>query len=144
MTKPALDLSALRGAIASLEDGLDVVGDATWFKAQSPKVQNTLIAGVIQNFEFVYELSIKMVKRLIELESASPNEVDESNFRAVLRVAAEKGLIADIEAWFKYRGMRNITSHTYDHQKAQQVYNDTLGFISDARSLLSRLEARNA
>ncbi|MEO5331705.1 MAG: nucleotidyltransferase substrate binding protein [Magnetococcus sp. YQC-5] len=143
MNGSTLDLSALRNAVASLEDGLEVVSDSEWFNQQSTKVQNTLIAGVIQNFEFVYEISIKMIKRQIEMESSSPTEVDETNFREVLRVAAEKGLIADVDAWFKYRKMRNITAHTYDHEKAQQVYRDTLTFISDARSLFARLEARN-
>jgi Nucleotidyltransferase substrate binding protein like len=40
--------------------------------------------------------------------------------------------------------MRNITAHTYDHEKAQQVYRDTLVFINDARALLKALEVRNA
>ncbi|MBX3638968.1 MAG: nucleotidyltransferase substrate binding protein [Nitrosomonas sp.] len=144
MSDIRLDLSALRDAVGSLEDGLEVVSDSEWFNQQSEKVRNTLIAGVIQNFEFVYEISIKMVKRQIELESASPTEVDETNFRDVLRVAAEKGLVADVEAWFKYRKMRNITAHTYDHEKAQKVYQDTLIFIDDARALLQKLESRNA
>lgn len=143
MSDARLDFSALRDAIGSLEDGLEVVSNSEWFDQQSLKVQNTLIAGVFQNFEFVYEISIKMIKRQIEAESASPNEVDETNFRDVLRVAAEKGLIADVEAWFKYRKMRNITAHTYDHEKADQVYQETLVFIDDARLLLKRLEARN-
>lgn len=138
-----LDLGALRRALASLEDGLEVVSDSNWFKQQPPKVQNTLIAGVIQNFEFVYEISFKMIRRQIEAEAASPDEVDESNFRDVLRVAAEKGMVADVEAWFGYRKMRNITAHTYDHEKALQVYQGTLVFINDARALLASLEARN-
>ena len=144
MSTQSLDLRALKSAIASLEDGLGVVSDADWFNAQTAPVKNTLIAGVIQNFEFVYEIGIKMIKRVIEMESASPNEVDETNFREVLRVAAEKGLIADVEAWFQYRKMRNITAHTYDHDKAQQVYQGTLDFMTDARDLLHKLEARNA
>lgn len=144
MSDTRLDLSALRDAVGSLEDGLEVVSDTEWFNAQNTKVQNTLIAGVIQNFEFVYEISIKMIKRQIEAESASPTEVDETNFREVLRAAAEKGLVADVEAWFKYRKMRNVTAHTYDHEKAQQVYQDTLIFIGDARALPQKLEARNA
>jgi hypothetical protein len=36
--------------------------------------------------------------------------------------------------------MRNITAHTYDHQKAQQVYEGTQAFMLDARLLLARLE----
>ena len=144
MSTPSLDLGALQKAISSLEEGLGVVSGTGWFNAQTAAVQNTLIAGVILNFEFVYEISIKMIKRVIELESASPNEVDETNFRDVLRVAAEKGLIADVEAWFKYRKMRNVTAHTYDHEKAKQVYQGTLEFIVDGRALLQKLEARNA
>ena len=138
-----LDLSALQDAISSLGDGLEVVSDPNWFNDQSDKVQNTLISGVVKNFEFVYEISIKMLKRVIERESASPTEVDESNFKNLLRTAGEKGLITDVEAWFKYRKMRNITAHTYDHQKAHQVYQNSLGFIIDARALLGALEQRN-
>ncbi|ALZ71140.1 hypothetical protein BXO8_04290 [Xanthomonas oryzae pv. oryzae] len=143
MMNEKLDLTALRNAVSSLEDSLGVVSDSAWFDQQSKQVKNTLVAGVIQNFEFVYEIGIKMLKRQIEAESASPEEVDETNFREVLRVAAEKGLIADVEAWFKYRQMRNITAHTYDHEKAKKVYQGTLDFIVDARDLLQKLEARN-
>lgn len=143
MNDSTLDLSALQRALTSLEDSLEVVSDSEWFNEQSLKVQNTLIAGVIQNFEFVYEVGFKMIKRQIELESASPEEVDQGSFRDVLRLAAEKGLIRDVEAWFGYRRMRNITAHTYDHEKAQQVYQGTLLFINDARALLTSLEARN-
>ena len=140
----SLDLTALRRALASLEDSLEVVSDSAWFNEQLLKVQNTLIAGVIQNFEFVYEVGFKMLRRQIELESASPDEVDQASFRDLLRLAAEKGLIRDVEAWFGYRHMRNITAHTYDQEKAQQVYQGTLQFISDARALLACLQARNA
>jgi nucleotidyltransferase substrate binding protein (TIGR01987 family) len=138
-----LDLSSLRDAIASLLQGLAVVGDKDWFDAQSAAVQNTLVAGVIQNFEFVYEQSIKMLRRELERSAASPTEVDFGNFRDLLRTASEKGLIVNVEAWFSYRQMRNITAHTYDHSKAQQVYLGTLAFIDDAKDLLARLEVRN-
>ena len=143
MTEPVLDLGALRNAIASLEGGLAVVGDSAWFSQQPAIVQDTLIAGVIQNFEFVYEIGVKMLRRQIELESDSPAEIDAVNFRDLLRIAGEKGLIADVEAWFRYRKMRDLTAHTYDRQKAREVYRDTLTFIGDARSLLACLEARN-
>ncbi len=139
----SIDFSSLKKAIHSLQEGIDVVSDTDWFYGQSAPVQNTLIAGVIQNFEFVYELSIKMLKRQLEFEAASPAEIDEASFKDLLRIAAEKGLITDVEAWFSYRAMRNITAHTYDHEKAEQVYDDTLGFLDDAILLLNHLEARN-
>jgi nucleotidyltransferase substrate binding protein (TIGR01987 family) len=140
---PALDLTALRSAITSLDDGLAVVSDANWFNAQNIKVRNTLIAGVIQNFEFVYEISVKMLRRQLEAESDSPAALDQASFRELLRLGAEKGLINDVEAWFGFRQMRNITAHTYDHAKAQQVYEGTQAFLTHARDLLARLESRH-
>lgn len=139
-----LDLSSLRDALESLLQSLAVVNDDAWFGSQSSAVQNTLISGVIQNFEFVYEQCIKMLRREMEKNAASPTEVDFGDFRDLLRTAAEKGLITDVDAWFRYRKMRNITAHTYDHEKAQQVYQGTRVFIGDARDLLARLEVRNA
>ncbi len=139
-----LDLSALKQAITSLQESITIVSDATWFYAQAPAVQNTLVAGVIQNFEFVYEISIKMIRRQLELSAASPTEVDQSDFKDLLRTAAEKGLVDDVESWFHYRKMRNITSHTYDHEKAQKVYAGTCAFLYDAQILLKALEVRNA
>jgi nucleotidyltransferase substrate binding protein (TIGR01987 family) len=139
----ALDLTALHSAIGSLDDGLTVVSDAAWFNAQDIKVRNTLVAGVIQNFEFVYEIGIKMLRRQLEAESDSPADIDQASFRDLLRIAAEKGLIDDVEAWFSFRQMRNITAHTYDHAKAQQVYAGTQAFLTHARALLARLESRH-
>jgi nucleotidyltransferase substrate binding protein (TIGR01987 family) len=136
-----LDLSALRNAIASLEGALAVTGDSAWFRAQSPAVRDTLIAGVVQNFEFVYELSMKMLRRQLELGADSPAEVDRTNFRDMLRVAGEKGLVEDVEAWFRHRTMRNITALTYDQAKARMVCEDARALLNDARALLAALEA---
>lgn len=138
-----LDLTPLAFAIASLEEGIAVASNETWFSSQTEAVRNTLLAGVIQNFEFVYELSIKMIRRRIELDAATPDEADFADFRDLLRTAAERGLVSDVEAWFEYRNLRNITSHTYDHEKAWRVYRGTLAFLSDAKALLKALEARN-
>jgi nucleotidyltransferase substrate binding protein (TIGR01987 family) len=140
MNRHTLDLTPLRQSLKSLEDGLDVVRDTAWFNQQTDKVSHTLIAGVIQNFEFVYEISTKMLRRRLEMDALNPSEVDFANFRDVLRIASEKGLIINVQDWFGYRQMRNITPHTYDHQKAQQVYEGTQAFMVDARRLLANLE----
>lgn len=137
-----LDLSPLRHALTSLEDSLRVTDDVAWLQAQSDAVRNTLFAGVIQNFEFVYELATKMLKRQIEAEAATPGETDQLGFRDLLRVGAEKGLVRDVEAWFRYRQMRGTTSHTYDVSKARQVYEGIRPFVADARGLLEALERR--
>jgi hypothetical protein len=59
----SLDLSALRKALASLEGAVEVVSDSAWFDRQSANVRNTLIAGVIRNFEYVYETGVNPSSR---------------------------------------------------------------------------------
>jgi nucleotidyltransferase substrate binding protein (TIGR01987 family) len=138
-----LELSALRKSLASLQEALQTVGDQEWLERQSTPAQNLLVAGVIQNFERVYEAGVKMLKRRIELDAASPAEVDTYSFRDLLRIAAEKGWIDEMEVWLGYRQMRNITAHVYDQDKARLVYEKTQEFFAAAASLLARLEARN-
>ncbi|WP_439240550.1 nucleotidyltransferase substrate binding protein [Lonepinella sp. BR2474] len=138
-----LDLSSLQKAIIALQSANDIVSNKQWFEQQETSVQNTLIAGLIQNFEFVYELSIKMLKRQLEQDALSPDEIDQSNFRDLLRLAGEKGLIDNVENWFEYRKMRNITSHTYDEDKAHQVCGSVNDFLVSSQALLKQLELRN-
>lgn len=143
MEGQGLDLTPLRRAIAALDAGIGVVHDTDWFEVQSSAVRETLMAGVIQQFEFVYELAVKTVRRALEMEEAIPGETDALGFRDMLRVAAEKGIVADVERWFAYRHMRNITAHTYDWEKAQVIYDHCAQFLADVRDVLHALEARH-
>lgn len=98
----------------------------------------------IQRFEYTYELAFKMLKRQLEQELASREELAQLPFKDVIRVGAERGLIAVPERWFDYRDKRNITSHTYDEDKAREVYTVLSDFVDDAADLLTRLKSRNA
>lgn len=138
-----LDLTSLRQALESLENTLRICQNRDWMDAQSEAVRNALISGAIQNFEFTYELSWKMLKRQLENESPSPGEIDHLSFRDLLRVGGEKGLLTDVGKWFEYRRQRNHTSHTYNAETAREVYRSSLDFYQDARALLTELEKRN-
>lgn len=138
-----LDLSSLVRVIQALDAALRIVNDRSWFDAQSAEVQQTIMAGVVQNFEFVYELCIKMIRRRLELDAAFPEEVDVSHFRNFIRTAAEKGLITDVEAWFRYRLLRNMTSHTYDSAKALMVCQHAGELLAEAQVVLKALDRRN-
>lgn len=70
--------------------------------------------------------------------------MDQLPFKEVIRVGAERGLIAVPERWFDYRNKRNITSHTYDEAKAREVFSVLSDFAADAADLLARLNARHA
>lgn len=139
MNDTPLDLTSLRNAIAALTASLALVADRGWFDRQPEVVRNTLQAGAIQHFGVTFELCVKMLRRHIELNAASPLAASMFNFRDLLRLGGEAGLIGDVEAWFVHRKMRNISSHTYDKAKADEVFADIGAFVSDARSLLERL-----
>ena len=137
-----LDFSSLRLAVTRLSESVATASDSRWMEAQTSAVRNVVLAGVIQNFEFVYELSVRMIRRQLEQEAASPEEVDASSFRQLLRAAAERGLVEDVEAWFGYRQMRNLTSHAYDQAKAMEVWAGVPSFLAESERLLDALQSR--
>lgn len=138
-----LILDSLRNAIAALRAVQGRSQDETFMAAQDDVTRDVIRSGVIQHFEFTYELAWKFIRRQLEADLGR-SAVDGINRRDLFRVAAENNLIEDVEAWFRYHVARNQTSHTYDHAIAATVYATSLDFLADAAALLEVLEARNA
>ena len=107
-----------------------------------PALRETLMAGVVKNFEFVYELSTKMMRRFVQMEAEVPDEVSQWGFRDVLRHVADRGLIDDVQVWFDYRTMRGETGLAYMPEKARAVCESARTLLRDARALLAQLELR--
>jgi nucleotidyltransferase substrate binding protein (TIGR01987 family) len=128
-----LDLSALDKALASLSRAL--------VRAQGLPADEELRDASIQRFEYSFELAWKMLKRRLELDVPSTDAVDALSYRAMIRLAAERGLLDNPQAWFDYRDQRNLTSHTYDAAVAQRVYACVADFKRDADELLQALKA---
>ena len=132
-----LDLSSLKKAVDSLDRAIKVaVG------SRNPVQDEVIRAGVIQNFEFTYELCWKFMKRWLELNADASN-VDGCTRKELFRLAAESRLITGVENWFKYHSARNETAHTYDPAKASEIYALVGPFAADARKLLRVLEQHN-
>lgn len=130
-----LDLSSWARALESLERGI--------VRAQIAPADEELRDAVIQRFEYCYELSWKMLKRHLEQVIADPGAADQWSFKEMMREAAERGLIAEVEPWLEYRRQRNQTAHIYDEEKARLVYGSAVSFLKDARALLREVEKRN-
>lgn len=135
-----LELSSLRRAIDSLERTLKIAAARSQGEVLTD-LEEALRAGVIQNFEFTYELCWKFMQRWLERQIGP--EIDGATRRELFRYAAEKRLIADATRWFKYHEARNKTAHAYDPATAEEIYEQTGGFLDDAKALLSQLEKRN-
>jgi len=138
----ALELSSLQKAVSALA-GVLAKSDDTEFMSQLDEVtRNAIRAGVIQHFEFTYELCWKFVKRWLEM-NISPTAADGVTRRELFRLGAENRLIDDVEQWMRYHEARNLTSHIYQPEIAERVYNTAQDFTRDAERLLAALEARN-
>lgn len=60
-------------------------------------------AGAIKAFEFSYELSWKMMKRVL-----AANGIDTTTPKDVFRAAASAKIIDNPEDWFDFQEMRNL------------------------------------
>lgn len=74
--------------------------------------------GVIQRFEFTFELSWKLMKSFLEYSGLS----EIKSPRGAIREAFAFGLIDNGEQWIDMMIDRNKTSHLYDESEARLIY----------------------
>lgn len=92
-------------------------------------------AGAVQAFEFSYELSWKIMRRVLEsrgLEVGSPKDT--------FRKAALEKLIDDPEIWFGFQKMRNLTVHTYNKEDLETVVSIFDSFSKEMKVLVEKLQ----
>lgn len=127
-------VDALRRSINAAEENMAVLnGD----------LRDAVKAGVVQHFEVAYELSWKFIQRWLR-ENRSAEEADFPRTRKELfRMAAREGLISDPLPWFEFSAARNLTSHTYNRERAESTYEAARLFLAYAEELRARLETMN-
>ena len=138
----ALVLSSLQKAVSALNSVLAKSDDALFMSSLDDVARNAIKAGVIQHFEFTYELCWRFIKRWLETNIA-PAVADGVTRRELFRLGAENRLLENVEQWMRYHEARNLTSHIYQPEIAERVYNTAHEFAPDAARLLAALEARN-
>ncbi len=77
-------------------------------------------AGLVQMFEFTFELAWKTYKDLLFYEG-----YDKKTPRDVISTAHEAGYLTedDAETWLEALGKRNLLSHTYEEAMAKEAQN---------------------
>lgn len=135
--QPMIDLSSLQRAIRQLEEGLAL--------AASHPGHELMRDGVIQRFEYSYELCHKMLKRYLEATEPSRDVIETMPFPDLIRTGWERGLLLNSwDRWKEYRTARGTTSHTYDSGKAAAVFAIIPQFLDEARHLRDELLRRQA
>lgn len=75
--------------------------------------------GVIQGFEFTFELAWNVMKDYLE-EQGITGIIGSKN---AVRHAFKNGLIEDGEVWMDMVKDRNVASHVYDNETAENLFN---------------------
>ena len=90
--------------------------------------------GVIQRFEYTYELSWKTLQDYLRFKGytdiAGPNPV--------LMQALQDGYISDAEGWKQMKKARELSSHTYDSNTAQEIVEAILTVYFNLLDLLEK------
>jgi nucleotidyltransferase substrate binding protein (TIGR01987 family) len=97
-------------------------------------------AGIIQAFEYSYELSWQCLKKIAEergLEAPTPLQAFQAGFQMKLINEGEQDI------WLKMKKTRNLTSHTYKEELADQVLQEIIGqYIQVFETLLTRIKSQ--
>lgn len=145
MTVQDISIAALSKAIIAFSEGMEVYSQSLATEARInddtsepylSKVGLLMRDGLIQRFEFTFDLARKLTKRTL-LEIFQRDEYDYRN--DIWREAARYRLIANAEDWIKYHDQRNLTSHSYDELISDEVFTDLENFLRDVRDCLQRI-----
>jgi nucleotidyltransferase substrate binding protein (TIGR01987 family) len=130
-----LDISALERAIARLEEAMEAYRKDT--------TQTLIRDGLVQRFEFTYEISHRLLRRYLAAEVGPPELIRDANFADIIRIGNQHGLLlGNWSRWKAFRDMRARTSHSYDEAVALEVVADIPAFLDEATFLYGRLRER--
>jgi len=82
----------------------------------APVTEPRDLSGIVKDFELLYELSWKTLKKVLEEAGHSPGTA-----REVYEVAYETGFIQDESGWIEMIDDRNRTVHTYNEGFAREL-----------------------
>lgn len=129
-----LDITPLTAVIQRLQSG--------YARCVLHPEDDQLRDGVIQRFEYTYELSHKFLKRYLMDVVASPDTLHTMAFQDVIRLGYAHGLLHESwSEWRMYREMRAKTSHTYDLAVAVSVMEAIPQFSEAVTFLRAQLAA---
>lgn len=135
MVTPPIDLTTLHKAIEALSGAIHFWETESEATGRKPHLR----AGVIQSFEFTYELAIRQLRRVLIERAISAETVTDLSFNDLLRAGADAGLLPEPLGWRRWRELRNRTSHSYDELQAQEIAQEVRLFLAHVQALHARL-----
>lgn len=103
------------------------------------KENDLLRDGLIQRFEFTFELAWKTLKVCFEDEGL----IGINSPKAVLREAFSAGLIDNEELWLSMLNDRNSSSHIYSETRAVEICSNIIGkYTSALNEVVEKIKVR--
>ena len=131
----ALDVTPFANAVARLREGLA--------RYERDRSDEQIRDGLIQRFEFTYELSHRILRRYLMERSPSAEEAARMSFAELIRTGNAQGLLrAEWPVWRRFRDIRTRTTHTYDAETAAAVVAEIPAFLAEAEHLCAELQKR--
>jgi len=117
-------------------ENLKIIIDA-YEKEEDRIIKDGLRNSIIQRFEFVTELSWKLMKKYLDenlvLEVYSP--------RSVIKESYKQDLIENGELWLDILEDRNLTSHTYDENTANRIKDNIVNkYVLEFEKFIKRIK----
>ena len=117
-------------------ENLKIIIDA-YEKEEDRIIKDGLRDSIIQRFEFVTELSWKLMKKYLDenlvLEVYSP--------RSVIKESYKQDLIENGELWLDILEDRNLTSHTYDENTANRIKDNIVNkYVLEFQKFIKRIK----
>jgi len=129
MSEPKLKVNNFNNALTRLKEGI----------AKYDKVDDLSRDGIIQRFEFTFELAWKSLKVLFENEGLTGL----NSPKTVLREAFGAELIKDDELWLAMLNDRNTTAHIYSEQLSIEICNNIQAkYVNEFANLLEKIKIR--
>ncbi len=108
-----------RNALGSLTEAVELYRQRPLSKLEKQ--------GLIKAFEFTHELAWNVIKDYFEYQG----NTSIMGSRDATREAFNRGLIVDGENWMDMIRCRNLTSHTYNQETADDIVEDTVNTFHD-------------
>ncbi len=123
-------LNSFKRALSQLKDAVDL--------AKSRELSMLERQGLIQAFEFTYELAWNTIKDFYEAQG----ETDMQGSRDTFRLAFRRGLIENGNIWMEMIQSRVLSSHTYNEAMAEKIMLKVINqYYGEYETLSARLSS---
>jgi nucleotidyltransferase substrate binding protein (TIGR01987 family) len=103
---------------------------------QTETASDVVRDGVIQRFEFTYELAWKSMKKYLQ----SIGIVDVNSPKAIIKEAFTQQIITNETTWLQMLSDRDLTSHVYKESLAVEISDRITGlYVAEFEQLISRM-----